>query len=789
MSETQLTQDAVHEASLCISEYHPLGTFIHSNALQGLENMPFETAMEWAKKLYGGRTYLPLSEYESMLSSGRIIDADLAEARGRVREIVLQSDGMPVSVPTVAEVLDKRLKLTLIDALNRQMIKWLGAYLDGTQAQWSMERGDTLFQSWRRMAEFDNSLSINGAREWREHLRALPDNSAVALRDLLMELGIADDTVVPYLRQHLVQLPGWTSHLKYRAQHAQPDILTDYLAMRLFYELHLSKPAMKRVVRSEDVKPFVALNQTATDDELRVEPLNDAVVWQEAYEINYRNRLLNTLRRPRFNEPDPATAPQAQLVFCMDVRSEPVRRLLDADGKYDTYGFAGFFGFPIKFSELGSAHSVDLCPVLLKPEKHVREISQDRRANRLTNLQAIFAAAVHLQKRLKSNLAGAFGLVETFGPWSTFPLLGRTFFPRQFQSACDRTQKLIGGDPGTELDTSAFSVDEKASLAAAKLRAIGLTQNFAPVVVLCGHRSLSSNNPYASALDCGACGGQPGGTSAKLACTVFNDPEVRAKLRESDIDIPDTTLFVAGEHTTTTDTFELMYCQTHISSEHQQLLAQIKSDLAAVGSRVRSSRMAELPPSAAGLNAPSDRAHDWAQIMPEWGLSRNACFIAGPRNLTRGVDLEARAFLQSYDCAQDPDGEVLKAIMTAPMVVAQWISAEFYLSTVDNVVYGSGSKTTHNVIGDFGVMQGASGDLQIGLPRQSVMYSETARHHEPMRLVSVIRAPVESIDRVLGQHDKLADLVKNRWIRLIALDPVTGQFLQADGLGQWRKLD
>lgn len=130
------------------------------------------------------------------------------------------------------------------------------------------------------------------------------------------------------------------------------------------------------------------------------------------------------------------------------------------------------------------------------------------------------------------------------------------------------------------------------------------------------------------------------------------------------------------------------------------------------------------------------------------GLAGNAAFIAAPRSLTRGVDLSGRTFLHSYDYTQDTDGSVLQMILSPPLVVAQWISMQYYLSTTDNDVFGSGSKAVHNVGGDFGIIQGSRGDLKVGLPTQSVMLKEGVRQHEPMRLLALIQAPLAAIDRV-----------------------------------------
>jgi len=401
-----------------------------------------------------------------------------------------------------------------------------------------------------------------------------------------------------------------------------------------------------------------------------------------------------------------------------------------------------------------------------------------------------------LRKRLKSILIVAFGLVETFGLWSALPLVGRTFWPQAFQGLFTDAKERLFPAPCTHLDTSAFSLAEKITLAEGCLKGIGITDNFAKVVVFCGHKSTSANNPYASALDCGACGGNSGGYSARLAAQILNQPDVRSGLLAKGIVLPAGTIFVAAEHDTTDDRFQIFNVDEslELDSAQREIVEQLRRDLAAAGEIVRSQRLKRLPQSVIdSFNSTGVRGVDWAQVAPEWGLAGNAAFIAAPRSLTRGLDLKGRTFLHSYEHSKDQGNAVLEIIMTAQLVVAQWINMQYYLSTVDNDVFGSGSKVVHNVVGDFGVMRGASGDLQLGLPWQSVMAADGTREHEPMRLLALIQAPRQAIDQVLAKHQSLADLVKNSWLRLVALE--TGapdrdvlKFYQADAQGDWREI-
>ena len=177
-----------------------------------------------------------------------------------------------------------------------------------------------------------------------------------------------------------------------------------------------------------------------------------------------------------------------------------------------------------------------------------------------------------------------------------------------------------------------------------------------------------------------------------------------------------------------------------------------------------------LTPAAAAADVRA-RSTDWAQVFPEWGLAGNAAFIVGPRSMTRGVDLQRRAFLHSYEADIDADGSALETILTAPLVVAQWINCQYYFSTVDQRTFGSGSKTIHNVVGGVGVLSGHNGDLQLGLPWQSI---SDGRHlmHEPLRLFAVVQAPRARIDGIIARNTVLQNLFHNDWVALAARDDV-----------------
>jgi hypothetical protein len=336
-------------------------------------------------------------------------------------------------------------------------------------------------------------------------------------------------------------------------------------------------------------------------------------------------------------------------------------------------------------------------------------------------------------------------------------------------------------------------LDAQVRLCADALTGMGLTGGLSRLVMLAGHGSSSANNPHAAGLDCGACGGQTGEVNARVLVALLNDGAVRAGLRDHGHHLADSTVFIAALHDTTTDEVHL-HDTDLLPASHQADLATLRGWLAGAGKRARSERAASL-----GLHALADdsaalqrrlaaRAADWAQVRPEWGLANNAAFIVAPRARSRHMNLGGRCFLHDYHWQRDPGFKVLELIMTAPMVVANWINLQYHASTVDNRLYGSGNKVLHNVVGGhLGVFEGNGGDLRIGLPLQSLHDGESWRH-TPLRLSVFIEAPRDAIEAVMREHALVRQLVENEWLFLFHIEP-GGTAIARHRAGRWRALE
>jgi uncharacterized protein YbcC (UPF0753/DUF2309 family) len=367
--------------------------------------------------------------------------------------------------------------------------------------------------------------------------------------------------------------------------------------------------------------------------------------------------------------------------------------------------------------------------------------------------QRTLEAVHHAHDEAKHGPGAPFVLAETAG-WAVGPAaMARTWLPASARPVPVPATTL-------RLDDDVH-VEQRVFLAESVLNTMGLVERFAPLVVLCGHTSTTVNNPHATALECGACGGAAGDSNARAVAALLNSAEIRMHLVERGITIPEDTWFLGAVHDTASDHVTLLDAQdapVHL----QPIVDDLREQLARAGQQQSGVRSRHLPGPAHRVR---HRGADWAQVRPEWGLARNAAFIVGPRSMTAGLDLDGRAFLHTYDADLDPSGRVLETIMTAPLVVAHWISSQYYFSTVDPEVFGAGDKLLHNPIGATGVISGDSGDLRVGLPLQST-HLDGRRHHQPVRLLAVIQADIVRIEKIIAANPILQTLTQGSWLRI-----------------------
>jgi uncharacterized protein YbcC (UPF0753/DUF2309 family) len=472
----------------------------------------------------------------------------------------------------------------------------------------------------------------------------------------------------------------------------------------------------------------------------------DAIL-QDAAERSQQRLTAATLRVKAGQDVRPAL----QAAFCIDVRSEIFRRALEAQSPgIETIGFAGFFGLPVSHRPQGSVERRLHLPVLLTAKFNTAS-SSDAATEDATRIKARARRAWH---RFRQAAVSSFAFVESAGPFYGLKLV---------KDALGLASSGRIADPPPRFDPP-LPVADKIATAKAILKAMGLGKSFARLVLLVGHGAAMRNNPHHSAYHCGACGGETGEVSSRLLAILLNDPETRLDLEEEGIHIPEDTLFVAGLHDTTTDTVTLFADADE--ARHAFDMAQAEDWLRNAGELARKARAQRLPrASASGIKR---RAANWAEVRPEWGLAGCASFIAAPRNVTAGSNLRGRAFLHSYDWHADPEFTTLELILTAPVVVASWISLQYYGSSVAPAVYGGGNKLLHNVLGGIGVIEGNSGVLRPGLPWQAVHDGEKLAH-EPLRLTVYVEAPVGAISRILSRHEGVRELFDNGWLHLVAL--------------------
>jgi uncharacterized protein len=660
----------------------------------------------------------------------------------------------------------------------------------------------------------------------------------IAIR-ALDALGIPESEWDQTVQAELLALPGWAGMIyrleaepKLAPHEIVPSRLMDFLALRLLFTVAAVDSLLpgsgawrnassctedvfgKRLASAATL--FDAAGQVeaplARIGALRKEldafdDIERRRILHLAYERRHERQILLPLQEHRRRKPLPQSEKlSAQVFFCIDEREESIRRHLEEIAPHvETFGAVGFYGADINYTGIDDAYGVSLCPVVVKPKHAVTERPSEghwgSHARRM-RMRRVWAWVMRQWSVSSQTLVRGWIGTTVLGVFSIVPMAARVFSPRRYARMIEWLNAAILPEPRTELaferkdaeghhDTfellKGFTVEEKVDRVAAILTVAGLRRGMARIVVVLGHGSTSLNNPHESAYDCGACGGRRGGPNGRLFAAMANHPGVRSGLRNRGIVILDDTWFVGGYHDTCNDNIDL-YDLEDVPKTHRRDLANTRALLdraraLSAHERARRFEAADWPTGAEeGLRHVQERAEHLAEPRPEYGHSTNAVAIVGRRSSTRGLFMDRRAFLISYDMSLDPTDSSLAGLLGTLIPVCGGISLEYYFSFVDNERYGCGTKLPHNVTGLVGVMNGYESDLRTGLTIQMVEI------HEPVRILFVIESTPERIEKTFRANALNWEFMEKRWIRVASMDPKTGA-MQMYREGVWEAVE
>jgi uncharacterized protein YbcC (UPF0753/DUF2309 family) len=800
-------QADIDRACARIAPTWPLDRFIAVNPYWGHLERPIDVAAAHLAALSGSPMLLSRDAFRQHWQAGRIARRhlqaaiDAAGTPETVDSLLASLDAgpaLPARLPLATDLVDAHRDLDHAmawrDYITHHVSQCCAAFFDQGQAGWGPDRAGGLYPSWLRQSAHDLGPGmLMGYPGFSARLARLPQEPHALIEAAVRALQVPAAAREAYFNALLMSINGWSAwcaYQRWQARLVQRDDaqIVHLLAVRLAWEwlLHEGHAALDVAGRLAAAWRGAAARIAQAQHAQRADWL-----WQAALEHSDQEPLCQGLHRAPA-QAGAAAQPAVQAVFCIDVRSEVYRRALEAGSPgVQTLGFAGFFAMFVSYRPLGSAMERPQLPGLLAPGLCLTDtgdapgLGQALARKRRQQLQWR-----QQWQAFRSGAGSGFSFVESCGLLFAGGLLKNSLGGDAAPVAAEHTgltaaerRQLRPRFPVA----SAAELEAGVQAAANALGAMGLTADHARLVLLAGHGSSSANNPHAAGLDCGACGGQTGEVNARALALLLNEPRVRQGLQARGLVVPASTWFLAGLHNTTTDELQLFDTDL-LPASHAQDLAQLRAGLADAGRRARAERAASLglADSAADAlgQAVATRSTDWAQVRPEWGLAGCAAFIVAPRSRSQHLNLAGRSFLHDYVWQRDEAFRVLELIMTAPMVVTNWINLQYHASTVDNARYGSGDKVLHNVVGgNIGVFEGNGGDLRIGLPMQS-LHDGQAFRHTPLRLSVFIQAPQAPIDNVIARSDTVRHLLDNGWLHLFRLGDDEGVWRYRPG-GAW----
>ena len=799
-STTFNEQHVIHELKHFLPSQQALKDFIHHNSLHAFQHMKFYDGIFKASKIFGFQVHLQLPEYREMYQTGRIredvLQMVIADKKGKEALVIwkaklISQDYDTINHPRIGQLRKYWKEIYQLDLDNKVhplLFRILCAFLDQGIAIDGFPVVNKPFIDSIKEMEQNSFVSFFKTKAVKQ--KFLSGNYSIS--ELLKTIVGKEEYFEQYLFDQQFAHHGWSGFIS--AVEDNPQTLLDRkqitLKELLEFELLMELDALNHALGNK-WKPL-ANNVTGPPVHLfadvpKTEFAEVIELWQDAFEWSYYDSVLKGIsmygeKRMAVNglgfispSSDEHAGPSLQAIFCIDEREDSIRRHIEAvDKKAETFGAPGFFGVEFYFQQEGGKFYDKLCPAPVTPKYLIKE--HDAKSTRKDEL--IYTKHTH-------GILSGFILSISFGFWAFIKKIQLLFRPKMSPAISNayghmdkRSVLTIENKDPSDIENGlqiGYTLEEMAARGEGFLRGIGLVKNFAPIIYFVAHGSSSANNPHHGAHDCGACSGRPGATNARVQSFILNHKRVRELLAARGIIIPDTTQFIGSMHDTAADVIGY-YDEEILSAENKKRhLINIQNFETALNlnAKERSRRFASINTKQEleqVRKAIHSRSVSLFEPRPELGHGTNTLAIIGRRQTSKGLFLDRRAFLNSYDYTTDPDGAILTAVMRPIGLVCGGINLEYYFSRVDNIKMGAGTKLPHNVMGLFGVANSSDGDLRPGLPWQMIEV------HDPVRLLVIVEHKPDIVLKAIQSSPEVFEWYNNEWVHIVSLHPEERQF-------------
>jgi uncharacterized protein YbcC (UPF0753/DUF2309 family) len=799
----------IHELKHFLPSQQALKDFIHHNSLHAFQHMKFYDAIFKASKIFGFQAHLQLTEYRAMYKTGRIREDILQQViKNKKEDVVAWKEKMlnkeydTLIRPKIGQLRKLWKDIYQLDLDNKVqplLFRILCAFLDQGIAIQSLPVANKNFTESIKELERVSPVSFFKTKTIKQKFLS----GHYSITELLKTIVGKEEYFEQYLFDMHFSHHGWSGFVS--AVEDNPQTLLDKKLITLKemteFELLMELDVLLDKY-GNNFKPVTTHTKEPPldlfSDEPRTEVSEVFELWQDAFEWSYYDSVLKGILLASSLNPSGEKASvllsgeadsvlnsktslagnrgaSFQAIFCIDEREDSIRRHIEAvDKRCETFGAPGFFGVEFYFQQEGSKFYDKLCPAPVFPKYLIKEY--DSRMPKKG--EPLYTKHTH-------GLFTGFALSITFGFWAFVQTVLNLFKPKMSPAISNAYGHMDKQSSLTIINKSkddienglqvGYTIEEMATRAEGFLRGIGMIKDFAPIIYIVAHGSSSANNPHHGAHDCGACSGRPGATNARVQAFNLNHPEVRQILKSKGIIIPDATQFIGCMHDTAADV--IGYYDEKILNEandREHLINKQNFETALnLNAKERSRRFAsintrqELEQVRKAIHS---RSVSLFEPRPELGHGTNTLAIIGRRTTTKGIFLDRRAFLNSYDYTTDPDGTILSAVMRPIGLVCGGINLEYYFSRVDNIKLGAGTKLPHNVMGLFGVANSSDGDLRPGLPWQMIEV------HDPVRLLVIVEHQPEIVMKAIQSSPEVFEWYKNEWVHIAALHPGENQF-------------